>query len=82
MALNSEWIELRDGPTVRAEVIWLVLRLEDQGFALVPGDGDRLILRRSDGQQPADVLPDDDRAAIVKWKQPLLLVARYARHTS
>ena len=66
----SELIALKDGPTVPAAPLRLLLDLEARGFVLSM-DNDTLVV------QPHGQLTPEDCAAIRRWKWHLLMLLDY-----
>lgn len=67
----SEFVTLKDGPTVPAAPLRLLIDLESRGFVLSVDD-DTLVV------QPHDKLTAEDRASIRRWKWHLLMLLAYA----
>ncbi len=77
--MTSEIWPLIDGPSIPREAVELILGLESEGFVVsrevLPG-GDRLRVRRADGEPP--VLHEDTSVSIKQWKLHLLAVLEYS----
>jgi hypothetical protein len=66
----SEFITLKDGPTVPAAPLVLLLDLEARGFTLCQ-DGDALLIH------PYERLTVSDCASIKRWRWHLLMLLDY-----
>jgi hypothetical protein len=66
----SDYVVLREGPTLPLAAVQLAWRLEDKGCAL-RFDGQALLVG------PGRLLTDDDRRGIVQWRRHLIALATY-----
>jgi len=67
---GDDWYVLRDGPTVPAQVINLLFRLQEHGIT-VTRRADRLRIT------PAGRLTPTDRAALVRWRPYVFALVQY-----
>lgn len=73
----TEFLALRNGPTVPVPAVHLAIDLELRGFQFrAHPDGRLLVTPRSDGD-PKPTLTDEERQGIVKWKAHLLALVAY-----
>jgi hypothetical protein len=70
MSASSDYVCLRNGPTVPLAPLQLLWRLEDRGlrFRL---DGDDLVI------SPKEHLTDDDREQLRRWKAHVRVIVDY-----
>jgi hypothetical protein len=67
---DTEWLTLRDGPSIPAPVIDLLFRLQEHGIS-VTRRADRLRIT------PASALTSADRAALMHWRPYVFALVQY-----
>jgi len=77
--LTSDFVTLRDGPTLPVEALKLAWDLEDAGYTMRAVHG---TLRLTPVRPGADELGPTDRASIVRWKPHLLAIVDYCASRS